>query len=199
MSPADREERREQLVELFRAAEKCTMCPLHEDRITVVFGAGDADADLMFVGEAPGAEEDRLGMPFVGRSGGVLDQLLEGIGIARDDVFIANVVKCRPPENRDPSAAEIETCSPYLERQIELVQPRLICTLGNFATKLLSADNSGITKVHGQVTPTTFGSMEIVLYPMFHPAAALRSPSYAEGLREDFKRIPSLLGEMATG
>lgn len=199
MSPADREERREQLVELFRAAEKCTMCPLHEDRITVVFGAGDADADLMFVGEAPGAEEDRLGMPFVGRSGGVLDQLLEGIGIARDDVFIANVVKCRPPENRDPSAAEIETCSPYLERQIELVQPRLICTLGNFATKLLSADNSGITKVHGQVTPTTFGSMEIVLYPMFHPAAALRSLSYAEGLREDFKRIPSLLGEMATG
>ena len=198
MSTAGPGARREQLVELFRTAEKCTKCPLHEDRIQVVFGAGDADADLMFVGEAPGAEEDRLGMPFVGRSGGVLDQLLEGIGISRDDVFIANVVKCRPPDNRDPSAMEIETCSPYLERQIELVQPHLICTLGNFATKLLSADKSGITKVHGQVTPTTFGSMEIVLYPMFHPAAALRSPSYADGLRDDFKRIPALLGDMET-
>lgn len=198
MSTTEPKERREQLVELFREAERCTKCPLHENRSTVVFGAGNADADLMFVGEAPGAEEDRMGMPFVGRSGGVLDQLLNGIGISRDDVFIANVVKCRPPDNRNPSAAEIRTCSPYLERQVELVQPRLICTLGNFATKLLSADKSGITKVHGRVAAATIGSREVSLYPMFHPAAALRSPSYADGLREDFQRIPSLLEE-ATG
>ena len=198
MNSVDPETRRGQLVDLFRDAEKCTRCPLHENRTTVVFGAGNADADLMFVGEAPGAEEDRMGLPFVGRSGGVLDQLLDGIGISRDDVFIANVVKCRPPDNRDPSTSEIQECSPYLEKQVELVQPRLICTLGNFATKLLSADKSGITKVHGQVTAATIGSMEVALYPMFHPAAALRSPTYADGLREDFQRIPSLLGEAAS-
>src|SRR6188472_4276102 len=127
-------ERREALVEVYREASGCTLCPLAETRTKVVFGAGNADADLMFVGEAPGAEEDRQGLPFVGRAGGLLDKLLEGAGMARDEVMVVNVLKCRPPGNRDPRPEEIETCRPYLERQVELIQPRVIATLGNFAT-----------------------------------------------------------------
>lgn len=170
-------------------------CALHESRSEVVFGAGDPAADLMFVGEAPGAEEDRTGLPFVGRSGVLLDELLEGIGISRQEIFIANVIKCRPPDNRDPSAVEIEECRPYLERQVELIAPRIVCTLGNFATKLLSGDPSGITKVHGEPRRAEVGSCEVTLLPLFHPAAALRSPKYASDLREDFARIPQLLSE----
>src|SRR5215472_10384639 len=146
---ATAEERREELVALFKEVQACTKCPLHEMRTKAVFGAGDADAELMFVGEAPGAEEDRQGLPFVGRAGQLLNELLEGIGMTRDDVFIANVLKSRPPGNRDPQPEEIEACRPYLFEQVRLIEPKVVCTLGNFATKLLSGSPVGITKVRG--------------------------------------------------
>src|SRR5215216_6034234 len=129
------EERRDALVALYREAAGCNRCPLHQGRTRVVFGAGNADADLMFVGEAPGQQEDLQGLPFVGRAGKLLDQLLAEVGIQRSDVFITNVICCRPPGNRDPLPEEIEACKPYLYRKIELIEPKVICTLGNFATK----------------------------------------------------------------
>src|SRR5207237_1063384 len=141
--------RREQLVEVYNEAAVCEKCPLAATRTKVVFGSGNADADLMFVGEAPGAEEDRQGLPFVGRAGALLTELLKGIGMSREDVFIANVLKCRPPGNRDPQPVEIESCEPYLARQVQLIEPRVVCTLGNFATKLLTGSRTGITKVRG--------------------------------------------------
>lgn len=181
------------MVEVWRQASGCTKCPLHETRTSVVFGAGDSDADLMFVGEAPGADEDRTGMPFVGRAGRLLDELLAGIGIPREEVFIANVLKCRPPDNRDPAREEIDECRPFLERQVELIQPEIICSLGNFATKLLSGEPTGITKVHGEPRIVMIGDSEVTLLPMFHPAAGLRSPTYLDSLKTDFAKIPSLL------
>ena len=185
--------RREALVEVYNQASVCERCPLHESRNRVVFGAGNADAELIFVGEAPGAEEDRQGLPFVGRAGALLAQLLEGIGMSREQVFIANVLKCRPPGNRDPHPEEIEACRPYLERQVELIEPTLICTLGNFATKLLTANPAGITRVRGTVQEHTLGERRVMLLPLFHPAAGLRTPRVAEQLREDFALIPELL------
>ena len=143
-------ERRDELVALYHEARECRLCPLSESRTQVVFGAGNADADLMFVGEAPGFHEDQQGIPFVGRAGKLLDELLAEQGLARDEVFITNVLKSRPPDNRDPQPGEIEACRPYLQRQVELIEPRVICTLGNFATKLLSGSSRGITQVHGQ-------------------------------------------------
>lgn len=190
---ATREERREQLVEVYREASVCTLCPLSETRTSVVFGAGNSNADLMFVGEAPGAEEDRQGLPFVGRAGGLLNQLLEGIGLARDDVWICNVLKCRPPGNRDPQPIEIETCQPYLHRQVELIEPRVVATLGNFATKLLTRSRTGITRVRGTVQVHELGGRTVFLMPLLHPAAALRTPSLVETLREDFAKLPELL------
>ena len=144
-------ERREALKELLMEARACTRCAeLAATRTSVVFGAGNADADLMFVGEAPGANEDLQGLPFVGAAGKLLETLLGEIGLSRAEVFIANVLKCRPPGNRDPRPGEIENCTPYLVRQVELVSPRVICTLGNFATKLLRGDPAGISRVHGR-------------------------------------------------
>lgn len=148
----------------------CTKCPLAETRTQVVFGVGDPAAALMFVGEGPGAEEDRQGIPFVGRAGQLLTRLIEGIGLTRDDVYIANVVKCRPPGNRDPLPDEIASCRPYLTAQLGFVAPRVIVTLGNFATKLLLDTKTGITKLRGQEFP--FG--DAVLVPTLHPAAVLR-------------------------
>jgi DNA polymerase len=187
--------RREQLVELYREVSACTRCPLHETRTKAVFGAGHANADLMFVGEAPGAEEDRQGLPFVGRAGKLLTQLLEEIGLTRDDVFIANVLKSRPPGNRDPQPEEIHACRPYLERQIQLIQPRVIGTLGNFSTKLLTANPTGITRVHGTPQLHELGGRPVFIMPLFHPAAALRSPQLVDTLREDFAKLPALLRE----
>jgi uracil-DNA glycosylase family 4 len=188
------ETRREELKAVWRQAQACTKCPqLAATRTSVVFGAGNADADLMFVGEAPGAEEDRQGLPFVGRAGGFLTELLEGIGLKRDDVFIANVLKCRPPGNRDPQPEEIDSCRPYLEKQVELIQPRVICTLGNFSTKLLTANPTGITKVRGTAQEHVIGSRPVFMLPLFHPAAGLRTTRVAEQLREDFRQIPDLL------
>ena len=190
---ATREERREQLVEVYREASVCTLCPLSETRTSVVFGAGNSNADLMFVGEAPGAEEDRQGLPFVGRAGGLLTELLESIALAREDVFIANVLKCRPPGNRDPQPVEIETCQPYLNKQVELIEPRVVATLGNFATKLLTGSRTGITRVRGTVQVHDLGGRTVFLMPLLHPAAALRTPSLVETLREDFAKLPELL------
>src|SRR5262245_9413122 len=173
----------------------CTRCRLAEGRTQVVFGNGNPDADLMFVGEAPGFHEDKQGFPFVGQAGKLLDQLLGGIGLRRDLVFVANVLKCRPPGNRDPMPDEIESCEPHLFRQIELIEPKVVATLGNFSTKLLSGKQTGITRVHGQPQEVTLGGRTVVLYPLYHPAAALYTPSMLNVLQEDFARIPELLGQ----
>jgi len=186
-------ERRERLVEVYRRASVCERCALSVGRNTVVFGSGNADADLMFVGEAPGAEEDRQGLPFVGRAGGFLTELLEGIGMKREEVFIGNTLLCRPPGNRDPQPEEIESCRPWLDAKVELIEPRVIATLGNFATKLLTANPTGITKVHGTPQEHLIGGRMLYVLPLFHPAAGLRTPRVAEQLREDFERIPALL------
>src|SRR5512132_1808286 len=172
----------------------CTRCALAQGRTQVVFGSGSPDADLMFVGEAPGFHEDQQGIPFVGQAGKLLDKLLGGIGLTRADVFVANVLKCRPPGNRDPLPEEIASCEPHLFRQIELIQPTLVATLGNFATKLLSGKPAGITKVHGYEQEVTLGARKVTLYPLFHPAAALYTPRMLQVLEEDFRRIPQLLG-----
>jgi uracil-DNA glycosylase len=189
-------ERRQKLIELYHEVKACHACPLSATRTNPVFGMGNADADLMFVGEAPGAEEDRQGLPFVGRAGKLLDELLAEIGMTRKEhAFIANVLKSRPPGNRDPQPDEIESCRPYLERQIQLIEPRVICTLGNFATKLLTGSPTGITKVRGRPQERAVAGVPVVLYPLFHPAAALRTPVVLQQLREDFKRIPELLAQ----
>lgn len=192
---SDAEARREALVEVYNQASICERCPLSATRTRVVFGAGNADSDLIFVGEAPGAEEDRQGLPFVGRAGGLLTELLEDIGLKREDVFLANVLKCRPPGNRDPQPEEIDACRPYLEQQVGLIQPRVICTLGNFSTKLLTANQTGITKVRGVPQQHLIGGRFVHLLPLFHPAAGLRTPRVAEQLREDFRQIPDLLAK----
>jgi len=187
--------RREELKAVWQQAQGCTKCPqLAATRTTVVFGAGNADADLMFVGEAPGVNEDKQGVPFVGQAGRLLETLLEEIGIARGDVFIANTIKCRPPANRDPLPGEIDACQDYLFRQLELIRPRVVCTLGNFSTKLLRADPAtGITRLHGREEVRRIGPRTVRLYPLFHPAAALYTPSMLEVLRADFRRLPELL------
>ena len=172
----------------------CTRCRLAQTRTQVVFGVGDAHADLMFVGEAPGFHEDKQGLPFVGQAGKLLDKLLAGIGLERSQVYVANVLKCRPPGNRDPAPDEIESCEPHLFRQIELIEPRVVATLGNFATKLLSGKQTGITRVHGVEQETTIGGCQVLLYPLYHPAAALYTPRMLEVLQQDFARLPELLG-----
>src|SRR3954467_6597829 len=195
---AEPPERREELKLLYRQARGCTNCPqLASTRTQVVFGAGNADADLMFVGEAPGKNEDLQGIPFVGAAGKLLDQLLGEVGLQREDVFIANTLKCRPPGNRDPHPVEIENCQDYLMRQLELIQPKVVCTLGNFSTKLLRGDNAGITRVHGRDEVRVIGTRAVRLYPLFHPAAALYTPRMLEVLREDYGRGPELLPQPA--
>jgi DNA polymerase len=187
-------ERREALKEVLARARLCERCPeLASTRKTVVFGAGNADADLMFIGEAPGASEDEQGVPFVGRAGKLLERLLVEIGLSRPDVFIANVLKCRPPGNRDPQPVEIENCRDYLLSQVDLIEPAVICTLGNFSTKLLRGDPTGITRLHGQPEILTLGVRAVRLYPIYHPAAALYTPRMLQTLREDFSRLPELL------
>jgi DNA polymerase len=186
--------RREALKEVLAQVKVCVRCSeLAATRRNVVFGAGNADADLMFVGEAPGASEDEQGLPFVGQAGKLLEKLLGEIGLTRAEVFIANTLKCRPPGNRDPLPVEIGNCREYLYRQVELIQPKVICSLGNFSTKLLRGDPTGITRLHGQAQPLTLGSRTVRLYPIFHPAAALYTPRMLETLREDFARLPALL------
>jgi DNA polymerase len=190
MTAVDRASRLEQLQQ---EASCCTRCRLAEARTQVVFGVGDPDADLMFVGEAPGFHEDKQGYPFVGQAGKLLDKLLGGIGLERSEVYIANVLMCRPPGNRDPVPDEIEQCEPWLFKKIELIEPRVVATLGNFATKLLSGKQLGITRVHGQEQEVTLGGRRVALYPLYHPAAALYTPRMLTVLEEDFARLPELL------
>jgi uracil-DNA glycosylase len=179
------------LASLRAEALTCTRCPLATGRTQVVFGVGDPGADLLFVGEGPGRDEDLAGEPFVGRSGKLLDRLIaEELGIDRSGCYIANVVKCRPPHNRDPRPEEIEACRPYLERQIEIIEPRVVVTLGNFATRLLLDTDDGIRRVRGRAYPWRSG----YLVPTYHPAAALRSGGevLAE-MRADMVRAKRLL------
>jgi uracil-DNA glycosylase len=178
--------------ELEREALACTKCPLAtQGRSQVVFGDGDPGADLVFVGEGPGAEEDRQGIPFVGRAGQLLTGLIADIGLRREDVYIANVVKCRPPGNRDPLPDEIDTCRPYLEGQLGFIDPAVVVTLGNFSTKLLLETKEGITKLRGREFPFR---ERAVLIPTLHPAAVLRSggTSLAQA-RADFVRVKRAL------
>jgi DNA polymerase len=179
------------------AVAGCTKCALSRGRTQVVFGAGSPTAELMFVGEAPGFHEDKQGVPFVGAAGKLLSKLLAGIGLERDDVYIANVIMCRPPGNRNPLPEEIEACEGHLWRQIELIQPKLVATLGNFATKLLTGKPAGITQVHGREQEVSLGGQSVLLYPIFHPAAALYTPRMLDVLAADFRRIPELLGRAA--
>jgi uracil-DNA glycosylase len=181
-------------------AAGCTRCRLHQSRTQVVFGQGDPQADLMFVGEAPGFHEDRQGLPFVGPSGQLLNRLLEGIGLRRQDVYICNVVKSRPPQNRDPLPDEIAACRPWLDAQVRLVDPKVVVTLGNFAAKTLLETTTGITRLRGR----TYPFQGRVLLPTFHPAAALHAqgrrtagPSPLEGMEEDFRVLAELLAAQA--
>jgi len=179
---------------LGEAVSACERCRLAAGRTQAVFGSGHPDADLLFVGEAPGFHEDQQGVPFVGQAGNLLEKLLAGIGLTRGDVYVANVLKCRPPGNRDPQPDEIEACETHLFRQIEMIRPMLVATLGNFATKLLSGKPHGITRVHGQEQTATLGGNVVTLYPLYHPAAALYTPAMLKVLEADFARIPELLG-----
>jgi uracil-DNA glycosylase family 4 len=179
-----------ELSELCQQIKVCSKCVLHQGRTNAVPGEGREDAAIMFIGEAPGFHEDRQGLPFVGAAGKFLNELLESINLERGDVYITNVVKCRPPGNRDPQQGELAACEPYLERQIELIKPRLIVTLGRFS---MARYFKGVTisRIHGQ--PKRFG--DFIVYPMFHPAAALHQPKYRSMIQEDMQKIPKLLEE----
>jgi len=186
------------LAEVEREAKVCTRCPLAVGRTQVVFGVGHPRADLMFVGEAPGQQEDLRGEPFVGRSGQLLDKLVfEEMGLTRDRFYIANTVKCRPPANRDPQPAEIAACGPWLEAQVDLIDPKVVVTLGNFAAKLLLGTTDGITRLRGRAYPYRRG----VLVPTFHPAAVLRGAGdLAAQMRADLVRAKQYLPDgSATG
>ena len=183
-----------QLLDEAGRAAGCTRCSLHVGRTQVVFGEGDPDAELALVGEAPGFHEDRDGTPFAGRARELLGRLLGGVGLSLDEVYLATVLKCRPPGNRDPLPEESAACEPYLYRQLDLVQPRVVATLGSFATALLSGRALGITRVHGQEQEVTLGGRRVTLYPLYHPAAALYTPTMLEVLERDVARLPELLG-----
>ncbi|MFQ5592664.1 MAG: uracil-DNA glycosylase [Anaerolineae bacterium] len=178
----------ETLSELEAAVGVCSLCNLSHSRTNAVPGEGPADAEIMFVGEGPGFHEDRQGRPFVGAAGQYLEELLASIGLTREEVYIANVVKCRPPQNRDPLPEEIEACRPYLSRQIELIQPKLIVTLGRFSMNLFMPE-AQISKVHGRPRKI----QGVVYYPIYHPAAGLHQPRWKTIIEEDFKRIPDVL------
>lgn len=199
MPPATEHDVAAELEELSRQLEACGRCRLGDTRTRLVFGEGDPQADLMFVGEAPGYHEDKQGRPFVGAAGKLLADLLQAIDLSREQVYITNVLKSRPPNNRDPQPDEVEACKPFLLMQIGLIQPRVICTLGNFATKLLSGSPLGITRVHGQPQVHEVGGHSFFLYPIFHPAAALYTPSMLDTLKADFLRLPDLLRADAPG
>ncbi len=180
-----------ELTELYEQIRTCEKCILSQGRTHAVPGEGPEDAEIMFIGEGPGFHEDRLGRPFVGAAGKYLDELLGKIGIRREEVYIANVVKCRPPGNRDPRPEEIEACRPYLDKQIEIVRPRIIVTLGRFSMQRYFPGAS-ISRIHGR--PKRVGN--VIYYPMFHPAAALHQPRWRSLVEEDMMRIPELLSKL---
>jgi DNA polymerase len=177
-----------ELADLYQEVVICEACLLSQGRTKAVPGEGPEDADIMFIGEGPGFHEDRQGRPFIGAAGKFLDELLETIGLKRDDVYITNVVKCRPPGNRDPQPDEITACKGYLDKQIELIRPRLVVTLGRFSMQRYFPGAS-ISRIHGQ--PKRIG--KVIYYPMFHPAAALHQPRWRSLVEEDFLKIPDLL------
>ncbi|MBN1289055.1 MAG: uracil-DNA glycosylase [Actinobacteria bacterium] len=181
------------LAELRENLGVCTRCGLHQGRTNIVFGAGDENADLLFVGEGPGRVEDAKGVPFVGPAGKLLDELLQSISLTRSRVYITNVVKCRPPGNRDPIPDEIEKCNRYLVRQIELIKPKVLCALGRVAAGVILQRNVQITRLHGQKVegPGYF------IVPVLHPAAALRSAQNMAMIREDFENLRKYLDEDA--
>jgi len=178
------------LTELYEEIAVCQRCELAKGRTQTVPGEGSENAEIMFIGEAPGFHEDRQGRPFVGAAGRFLEELLASIGLKREEVYIANVIKCRPPGNRDPLPDEIETCKPYLDKQIELLQPKLIVTLGRYSMARYFP-NASITRIHGQ--PKRIGGR--IYYPMFHPAAALHQPKWRSAVEEDMLKIPQILKE----
>lgn len=181
-----------ELKELEKLALQCTKCKLHEFRTQVVFGVGNPSAEIMFVGEAPGYNEDVQGEPFVGAAGKLLDKVLfEETGLTRNEVYITNVVKCRPPNNRNPEEDEIIACNPYLLKQIEIIKPKVICALGNFAAKTLLGKNEGISKLRGRV----FSAFNCKIVPTFHPAAILRNPNLIDVFRSDLKQVLHLMQE----
>jgi DNA polymerase len=180
-----------ELTELYKEIIVCTKCILSQGRVHAVPGEGPEHAEIMFIGEGPGFHEDRQGRPFVGAAGNYLNELLEQIGLKREQVYITNVVKCRPPGNRDPQPEEIEACRPYLDKQVELIRPRLIITLGRYSMQRYFPGAS-ISRIHGQ--PKRVGNM--IYYPMFHPAAALHQPRWRTVVEEDMQRIPDLLAKL---
>ena len=194
MNGLDAAERAIALRAVAAEAAGCVRCPLAVGRTAVVFGEGDPDAELALVGEAPGFHEDREGLPFAGRARELLERLLAGIGLGLDDVYLATALKCRTPGNRDPAPEETAACEPYLYRQLELVRPRVVASLGSFATTLLSGRALGITRVHGQEQEVTLGGRSVTLVPLYHPAAALYAPAMLEVLEQDVARLGELLG-----
>jgi len=178
------------LEELYRRIRTCTDCPLSESRTHAVPGEGPADAEVMFIGEGPGYHEDRLGRPFVGPAGKFLEELLESVGLRREQVYITNVVKCRPPNNRDPLPSEIAACRKYLERQIALIQPRVIVTLGRHSLAWFFPKDS-ISKVHGQARRKD----GVYFLHLYHPAAALHQPAMRETIEQDFQKLAQVLEE----
>jgi uracil-DNA glycosylase len=178
------------LQELAKSLHNCQRCKLAKlGRTQVVFGVGNPHANIMFVGEAPGFYEDQKGEPFVGAAGKLLNDLLQSAGLSRDEIYIANVIKCRPPNNRDPEMDEVDTCKPFLMQQIQMIRPKLVCTLGNWATQTLLERKVGITKVKAQ----SFYMKDFVLFPLLHPAAALHQGGLLEPLKEDFKKLKEFL------
>jgi len=177
-----------ELTELYKEVAVCQRCELAQGRTKTVPGEGPENAEIMFIGEAPGFHEDRQGRPFVGAAGKFLDELLASIGLTREDVYIGNVIKCRPPGNRDPKPDEMAACKPFLDKQIELIQPKLIVTLGRFSMARYFP-NTKITRIHGQ--SKRIGGR--IYYPMFHPAAALHQPKWRSVVQEDMLKIPQIL------
>jgi len=179
----------ETLETLAPVVASCTKCGLSETRTNTVFGEGDINADLMFIGEAPGADEDKTGRPFVGRAGKLLTKMIEAMGIKREDVFIANILKCRPPSNRNPEKIEMEQCTPYLDKQIEMIQPKVICTLGSFATRYILNTEERISLLRGKIS----SYKDVPVIPTFHPSYLLRNQSAKKEAWEDLKLAMKLL------
>jgi len=180
---------RDELTALEMEVRRCMRCRLHKGRRKVVFGVGNPNADIMFVGEGPGEEEDKEGEPFVGRAGQLLTSIMESIGIRREDVYITNVLKCRPPGNRDPLPDEIQACKPYLLKQIELISPKVICALGNFAAQTILGVKVPISHLRGRVHTVSISGRKVGVVPTYHPAACLRAQSLSHMMVEDIKLI----------
>ena len=181
----------ETLEEIREDLGECTRCKLHGGRTNLVFGVGSPTADLVFVGEAPGRDEDRQGIPFVGRAGQLLTRIIAAIGLSRDEVYIANVIKCRPPNNRNPEPDEVATCEPFLFRQLDVIRPRVVVALGGFAIRTLLRTDEAVSRLRGRV----FDYRGAKLIPTFHPAFLLRSPERKRDVWEDMKRVRALLAE----